>query len=278
MKRKDFFSLGNRFDKISLAIYFVWVGANLIILLLGTPGGIYKIKKTNYPKSYREQIRLDVKRIFFPFDLPLYYVPPRKASSYASERLLASGYYWKAPRIKAYDYTEFIFYFLVPVLLFVAIKWFIFIGNSPKRTLQKLVGAIAEYTMAIEKDPKLSSAYFYRGIAKHELQDYRGALADYNKAIEIDPTLVDVYLFRGKAKSDLFDHQGAIADYDKVIEIDPKHARAYCDRGVAKIILGQKDSGCLDFSKAGELGFEEAYKLIKKYCKHPTSETTHSRS
>ena len=41
---------------------------------------------------------------------------------------------------------------------------------------------------------------------------------------------------------------------------------AYYSRGAVKLILKQKDSGCLDLSKAGELGNQEAYKLIRSYC------------
>lgn len=40
----------------------------------------------------------------------------------------------------------------------------------------------------------------------------------------------------------------------------------YYYRGIAKLNSNQIDSGCLDLSKAGELGYKEAYVLIKKYC------------
>jgi len=74
--------------------------------------------------------------------------------------------------------------------------------------------------------------------------------------------LIKVFV-KGKAK----DFRGAIADYTKAIEIRPNYINAYFDRGLAKLNLGQKDSGCLDLSKAGELGHEEAYNLIKDFCK-----------
>jgi hypothetical protein len=38
---------------------------------------------------------------------------------------------------------------------------------------------------------------------------------------------------------------------------------AYLNRGIAKIGLGQIDSGCLALSKAGELGYAEAYEVVK---------------
>ncbi len=74
------------------------------------------------------------------------------------------------------------------------------------------------------------------------------------------------YFNRGNAKYELEDYRGAIADYSKAIEINPNDADAYGNRGIAMIKLGQKDSGCLDLSKAGELGYFDAYDVIKEYC------------
>jgi tetratricopeptide (TPR) repeat protein len=47
--------------------------------------------------------------------------------------------------------------------------------------------AIAEYSRAIELDPKLAAAYNYRGSAYGEKGDYDKAIADFNMAIELDP-------------------------------------------------------------------------------------------
>ncbi len=52
-----------------------------------------------------------------------------------------------------------------------------------------LVGAIADYSKAIELDPKDTIAYFNRGGAKQMKGDLDGAIADYSKAIELNPVL-----------------------------------------------------------------------------------------
>jgi tetratricopeptide (TPR) repeat protein len=72
---------------------------------------------------------------------------------------------------------------------------------------------------------------------------------------------------RGSAKLKLEDYRGAIADLSKAIEINPNYIGAYYGRGGAKYFLGDKNGACLDWSKAGELGYGEAYDLIKQYCK-----------
>jgi hypothetical protein len=41
---------------------------------------------------------------------------------------------------------------------------------------------------------------------------------------------------------------------------------AYFNRGTSNYYLGNKKQACIDWSKAGELGFTDAYDLIKKFC------------
>lgn len=135
-----------------------------------------------------------------------------------------------------------------------------------KNDLQDYIGAIADFTKAIELDPTDAETYYARGYAKLYQQDYIGSIADLTNAIEINPNYGQAYISRGYTKSYLQDYRGAIADYTKAIKIDPTDARAYYGRGLAKIALGQKESGCLDLSKAGELGLVEAYEAIKKFC------------
>jgi len=93
-----------------------------------------------------------------------------------------------------------------------------------------------------------------------------GAIQDFSKAIELSPNYTDAYISRGNAKADFKDYRGAIQDYTKAIELNPNIANAYYHRGLAKILSGQKDDGCLDLSKAGELGHAEAYEAIKENC------------
>ncbi len=56
-------------------------------------------------------------------------------------------------------------------------------------------------------------------------------------------------------------------EFTKAISIDPRFAEAWFNRGLIKLIKGEKLSGCTDISKAGELGQNQAYSLIQKFCK-----------
>jgi len=73
-----------------------------------------------------------------------------------------------------------------------------------------LSGAMADYSKAIEIDPKNKLAYFNRGdLKKRLLVDYKGAIDDFSKAIEIDPNYTSAYYYRGETKKLTSDYRGA---------------------------------------------------------------------
>ena len=47
----------------------------------------------------------------------------------------------------------------------------------------------------------------------------------------------------------------------------PYFGDAFFNRGLVLIYLKDKEKGCIDLSKAGELGIDDAYSVINKYCK-----------
>ena len=49
-----------------------------------------------------------------------------------------------------------------------------------------------------------------RGAEKYEQGDYQGAIADFTRAIEINPRYADAYLKRGNAKDELGDYLSLI--------------------------------------------------------------------
>lgn len=172
-----------------------------------------------------------------------------------------------------------------------------------KMKLQDYQGAIADYSNSIEINPYSGQVYYHRGIAKLKLDDYLGAISDLTTAIKRGDTSFDVYFERGILKHKLEDYRGAIADFTDAIKSEPliigdtvvltgnekkdnkaqeealargriraieankpNIAKAFVSRGLSKLRLGDKNEACIDFSEAGELGSEEAYEMIKKYC------------
>jgi tetratricopeptide (TPR) repeat protein len=91
---------------------------------------------------------------------------------------------------------------------------------------------------------------------------------DQLKGIEIDlPDLAVVPYNIGNTYLLTEELELAVNEYDKAIRIEPRFAEAWFNRGLVRLIKGDKQNGCIDISKAGELGLNQSYSLIQKFCK-----------
>ena len=68
------------------------------------------------------------------------------------------------------------------------------------------------------------------------------------------------------------EHIASIENYTNAINLWPYMGDAYFNRGLVLIYLKDKEKGCIDLSRAGELGVEDAYGVIKKYCEDKNKE------
>ncbi len=137
------------------------------------------------------------------------------------------------------------------------------VENLVNRGIEKgkegdLDGAIADFTRAIELNPKDDAPYYNRAQAKRLKKDAPGAVADYTRAIELGSTNPAAYNNRGNARAENNDGDGAIADYTRAIELKPDYARAYYNRAVAKQGKGDATGAKADFKTAGKLDPELA--------------------
>src|SRR4029453_9697806 len=114
-------------------------------------------------------------------------------------------------------------------------------------------GAIADFSRAIELDPKSVSPVYNRGITRLQKGDYERAITDLSRAIELSPNTADYYNDRGLAKLRKQDNDGALADFTRAIELDPKSALAYRNRAVARNIKKDADGALADYNRAIEL-------------------------
>jgi tetratricopeptide (TPR) repeat protein len=122
--------------------------------------------------------------------------------------------------------------------------------------------SIADYTKAIELNPKDALAFCGRGVAYYRLSDGHKALKDYNRAIELDANLSIAYYRRGFLHYVSKDYSSAIVDYNKSIELKPDFALAYSNRGyVYRDLYGEQEAS-LDWRFAAKL-FKEQGNLDK---------------
>ena len=96
--------------------------------------------------------------------------------------------------------------------------------------------------------------------------DYTDAIEDMKRAAEIVPNLPYAYYNLGNLYCLSSEHISSIENYTKAIELYPYMGDAYFNRGLVLIYLNDKENGCIDLSRAGELGVQDAYGVIKKYC------------
>ena len=134
-----------------------------------------------------------------------------------------------------------------------------------------LSGAIFNWTLTIEIDPKDPNAYYSRAIVKNELYTWKSALKDYDKAIEIAPKFVSALINRGGLKDENGDYQGAITDYETVLKLDKLESeekqQAYFNLGNTYFNLKDKKKACENWNKALENGAEYAKERINEHCK-----------
>lgn len=114
--------------------------------------------------------------------------------------------------------------------------------------------AIADYSKAIQLNPKFAAAYHNRGRAYRAKGDLDQAIADFTEAIRLNPKDTAAYLNRGNVYvDDKGNFDRAITDYDEVIRLNPKDAIAYNNRGLAYWRKGNIDQAIADFTEATNL-------------------------
>ena len=96
--------------------------------------------------------------------------------------------------------------------------------------------------------------------------DYTDAIADMRAALELVPDMPYLHFNLGNLYCLSSEHINSIDSYTRAIEAYPFMGDAYFNRGLVLIYLKDKEKGCIDLSRAGELGVEDAYSVIKKYC------------
>ena len=92
-------------------------------------------------------------------------------------------------------------------------------------------GALADATRAVTLRPGADN-YNRRGLVRSDLRDFKGALTDFTMAMEIDPKNALYGRNRGRARRLSGDLDGAAADLTRLIGNDPKDAAAYAQRGL----------------------------------------------
>ena len=99
--------------------------------------------------------------------------------------------------------------------------------------------------------------HYNRGVGYIQQEKYDLALAEFTKAININPRYAEAYLNRGflyeqQEKPDL-----ALSDYNQALNINPRFAEAYSNRGILYYSLQEREKAIRDFRQAAELSRQQ---------------------
>jgi tetratricopeptide (TPR) repeat protein len=113
--------------------------------------------------------------------------------------------------------------------------------------------AVADFSKAIELQPRDANAHYDRGHALLALRRYDDALSDFSAAIEFNPSDEMSIGMLGNALRLKGQYDKAIQEYDAAIKLAPQDAVAFQNRGVAYSRKGEYDNAIADFGKAIQL-------------------------
>ncbi|NEP39810.1 MAG: tetratricopeptide repeat protein [Okeania sp. SIO2H7] len=114
-------------------------------------------------------------------------------------------------------------------------------------------GALEEFNLAIEINPKDINVLMKRGNLREKLEEDRKAIEDYDRAISLNSSHAKAYYFRGNIRQKLGDYWGAIGDYNQAIRLNPNYALAYNNRGRVRANVGYVLEAIKDLEKALKL-------------------------
>jgi lipoprotein NlpI len=113
--------------------------------------------------------------------------------------------------------------------------------------------AIADFTLAIELDPKFAAAYYNRALSQSEKAESDLAIADYSAALQLAPKDWRAYVGRAVEWTVKGEYKRALADYDTMIQLEPQRLSGYFGRARVRFYAGEFTSAASDFARAHQL-------------------------
>jgi len=113
--------------------------------------------------------------------------------------------------------------------------------------------AISFFNASIDKNPRISEAYYYRGKAYQKISKINNAKKDYFKALEINMRYPEVHNSLGVLYTSQGDYRDAIDSYTTAISFNPNYDKPYINRGVVYFREGSYRKALFDFTRSLEI-------------------------
>lgn len=98
-------------------------------------------------------------------------------------------------------------------------------------------------------EPRTARDHYQRGLVREAKKDLEGALADYTKAVELDPRFLDAWSTRSSVYAERKQYHEAIDDLTKVVAIRPGDYPALFNRGLYHEYVREYDKAIADYSR-----------------------------
>jgi tetratricopeptide (TPR) repeat protein len=133
--------------------------------------------------------------------------------------------------------------------------------------LKRIKEALSDCNELLKINTANAEGYYLRALCKTALNSYQAADKDYSDAIILKPEEEHFYAARGQNYFLMGDYDNAINDYSLAIQKNDAEGKYYYKRGITLYIISSKEMACRDIIKSAELGYVEAFEILKFYCK-----------
>ncbi|KAG2452817.1 hypothetical protein HYH02_002163 [Chlamydomonas schloesseri] len=137
------------------------------------------------------------------------------------------------------------------------------VARGTARALRRdLAGAVEDFGVAIEVEPRYADSWKRRGQARSALGDNEGALADLQKAIDLAPLFggpdsaqsrAECYVEKGMIYQKMRDYRRACRELQQAVKLDGSNAQAWNVLGLCSTSQGDIRDGVRAYEKAVEL-------------------------
>jgi tetratricopeptide (TPR) repeat protein len=166
-----------------------------------------------------------------------------------------------------------VFIYLVTVPLFSQTAQDFFDSGYEKQMKMNIIGAVEDYSAAIDADPDFIIAYFNRGLCLLSKDNFDDAIEDFEDIIEIDPNHKESYYQLSVISIKIQEYDDAREYIDKAISLDSKLPNALTLRGQLKVASGDLEGACEDFAMGVQNNDQGANNLQSKYCSEENLKT-----
>lgn len=116
--------------------------------------------------------------------------------------------------------------------------------------LEQHAKAAEDWTAVIALDPDAEANHLKRGVSHLAAGNTAAAMADFDKSIALDPKNIDGFIGRANVFVALKDKEKALIEFARAEAIDPKHFAPYLARAEAAEVWGDTKLAIENYGKA----------------------------